>query len=50
MAEKGCLKRLQKEYHALCKVSSALIPRLLDWGRLVRAALIGLRRGSISNG
>jgi hypothetical protein len=22
MADKGCVKRLQKEYHALCKVSS----------------------------
>jgi ubiquitin-conjugating enzyme E2 J2 len=26
MADKGCLKRLQKEYHALCKVSSSPLP------------------------
>ena len=38
MADKGCLKRLQKEYHALCKVSSPF-PCLDSW-RLARCVSV----------
>jgi hypothetical protein len=42
MAEKGCLKRLQKEYHALCKVRHPV--RFgwadgIDWGWMLRRFL-----------
>jgi hypothetical protein len=40
MAEKGCLKRLQKEYHSLCKVRLSVWIGF-DWIVLMR--LVSMR-------